>query len=215
MQPPPRSSEPADNGTKSGTDTRTPKLQRSDAARAKSRAHDEGLVQRAVAGDPQAFEELYERHRHAVYKVAHGMTRNVEDALDVVQETFVKAHKSLARFERRASIGTWLCQIAVHQAIDLGRRRKVRRAEPLEEKLVGGEGLSPRAEAQEQELRQALTKALDELSEKHRTVFVLYTVQGLSYKEIAEALGISIGTVMSRLFYARKNLQGLLAQFAR
>lgn len=181
----------------------------------RDRARGDDLVQRAVAGDPRAFEELYETYRHAVYKVAYGMTRNPEDAMDVVQDTFIKAHKSLARFERRASVGTWLCQIAVHQSIDLARRRKVRQADSLEEGLVGGDAPSPRTEAQGNELQEALTKALDQLSEKHRTVFVLYTVKGLSYKEIAEALNISIGTVMSRLFYARKNLQGLLAQFSR
>jgi len=180
-----------------------------------ARALDEDLVERVLAGDSSAFEELYERHRHAVYKVAYGMTRNAEDALDVVQETFVKAHKSLPRFERRAKVGTWLCQIAVHQAIDLGRRRKVRQADSLEEGLVKGKSANPRAGAQEHELREALDRALGQLSEKHRTVFVLYTVKGLSYKEIATAVGVSVGTVMSRLFYARKNLQGLLAEFAR
>lgn len=145
------------------------------------------------------------------------MTRNQDDAMDVVQDTFVKAHRSLARFERRASIGTWLCQIAAHQAIDLGRRRKVRRAETLEEGLVkgGAPGSAPAEKAQASELKAALDEALGELSEKHRMVFVLYTVKGLSYKEIASTLEISIGTVMSRLFYARKNLQRRLAEFAR
>ena len=176
-----------------------------DLGRAEARAQDKKLIERALAGDATAFEEIYERHRHAVYKVAYGMTRNAEDALDVVQDTFLKAHKSLARFERRAALRTWLCQIAVHQGIDLGRRKKVRRADSLEDGL---------AEARERELKSALQQALAQLSEKHRTVFVLYTVKGLSYKEIAEAVGCSVGTVMSRLFYARKNLQGLLAQFA-
>jgi len=183
--------------------------------RAKERAHDERLVARAIEGDQAAFEEIYERHRHAVYKVALGMLRNPEDALDVVQETFVKAHKSLARFERRASIGTWLCQIGLHQAIDLQRRRKVRKADALEEGRVAESGQpAPATLAEGSELQAALTKALAELSDKHRQVFVLYTVKGLSYKEIAEVVGISVGTVMSRLFYARKNLQGKLAQFA-
>ena len=183
--------------------------------RARERAHDERLVAKAIDGDQAAFEEIYERHRHAVYKVALGMLRNPDDALDVVQETFVKAHKSLARFERRASIGTWLCQIGLHQAIDLQRRRKVRKADPLEEGRVAESGQhSPNTLAEGSELQAALTKALDELSAKHRQVFVLYTVKGLSYKEIAEVVGISVGTVMSRLFYARKNLQGKLAQFA-
>lgn len=185
-------------------------------ARAKERAYDVDLVRRAKTGDRQAFEEIYERHRHKVLKVAYGMCRNQEDALDVVQDTFVKAHRSLTRFEGRASIGTWLCQIATHRAIDLARRRKVRKAESLEERLVAGEsreGGAP-ARAQAKELTEALATALGELSDKHRTVFVLYSQKGLSYKEIAQALEVSIGTVMSRLFYARKNLQQRLAEFA-
>ncbi len=161
-----------------------------------------------------------------MFKVAYGMTRNAEDALDIVQETFLKAHRSLARWERRAAVGTWLCQIAVHLAIDLARRRKVRQADPLDERLVdgdsaGGSGIkppegaqSPAAQASGRELEEALHQALGKLTEKHRTVFVLFAVRHLSYREIADTLGISIGTVMSRLFYARKNLQGLLAQFA-
>jgi RNA polymerase sigma-70 factor (ECF subfamily) len=219
-------------------------------------SEDEERVRRALAGDPQAFEELYTRYRPAVFKVAFGVTGNVEDALDVTQETFLKAHRSLELFEGRASVLTWLCQIAIHRAIDLERRKKVRRAVGLEDYMtpagakrpsgthaakVGGvpdpdatpaqpprtiaspkapasmgpqQELDPAIMASGNELKTALDKALSELSEKHRAVFLLYTVKGLSYKEIADSLSISIGTVMSRLFYARKNLQGLLAEFA-
>lgn len=207
-------------------------------------SEDQDLLRRALAGDPSAFEGLYEKYRPAVFKVAHGVTGNVEDALDVTQETFLKAHRSLERFEGRASVLTWLCQIAIHKAIDLTRRKKVRRAVELEDYMTPGgsqngvvrgpasatdeparggrlpDHLGPRQEhdpavlAAGNELKAALDKALSGLSEKHRTVFLLYTVKGLSYREIADALKISIGTVMSRLFYARKNLQGLLAEFA-
>jgi RNA polymerase sigma-70 factor, ECF subfamily len=229
-------------------------------------SEDSDRVRRAMAGDAQAFEELYTKYRPAVFKVAYGVTGNVEDALDVTQETFLKAHRSLELFEGRASVLTWLCQIAIHRAIDLQRRKKVRRAVGLEDYMTpagvkrpaggrhaGGappmaagaradaaqdpdatpaqpprmsqaarvpvsmgpqQELDPALMASGNELKTALDKALAELSEKHRTVFLLYTVKGLSYKEIADALSISIGTVMSRLFYARKNLQGLLAEFA-
>lgn len=179
------------------------------------RAADAERLARAIEGDQRAFQDLYERHRRAVFKVAYGLTRNVEDALDVVQETFIKAHKSIHRFERRASVGTWLCQIAVHQAIDMGRRRKVRQAEQLDEMRQAGGQLGPAAQASERELTQALEKALAQLSDKHRAVFVLAAIKGLSYKEIAQAVGCSLGTVMSRLFYARKRLQGLLAEYAK
>lgn len=178
---------------------------------------DQELLARAQQGDTQAFLDLYERHRRAVYRVAHGLTHDIEDAMDVVQETFIKAHKSIGRFERRAGIGTWLCQIAVHQAIDLCRKRKVRQSEPLDGvgREVAGRERSPDSHARERELSEAVGKALMKLSDKHRTVFVLHVVKGMPYKEIAETLGCSVGTVMSRLFYARRHLQGLLAPYAR
>ena len=177
---------------------------------------DQELLTRAQQGDTQAFLDLYERHRRAVYRVAYGLTHDIEDAMDVVQETFIKAHKSIARFERRAGIGTWLCQIAVHQSIDLCRKRKVRQSEPLDvTREVAGRERTPDSHAREHELSEAVGKALMKLSDKHRTVFVLHVVKGMPYKEIAETLGCSVGTVMSRLFYARRHLQGLLAPFAR
>jgi RNA polymerase sigma-70 factor (ECF subfamily) len=186
---------------------------------------DGDLVRRVRSGDARAFETLYLKYRPAVFKMAHGITGNLEDALDVTQETFLKAHGSFELFEGRASILTWLCQIAIHRAIDTERRKKVRRSVELQDYMGPGcarsaDGLArpvapdPQALACGNELRAALAHALSGLSEKHRTVFMLYTVKGLSYKEIARALGISVGTVMSRLFYARKNLQGLLAEFA-
>jgi RNA polymerase sigma-70 factor (ECF subfamily) len=221
---------------------------RGDAAAAPSpeatSAGDLERVRRARAGDATAFEELYRQYRPAVFKVAHGVTGNVEDSLDVTQETFLKAHRSLELFEGRASVLTWLCQIAIHQAIDLGRRKKIRRAVELDDymrpmgashssshaRAPGDEAVSrparlpdhlgPREEldpvvlASGNELKDALHKALAGLSEKHREVFLLYTLKGLSYQEIADSLEVSIGTVMSRLFYARKNLQGLLAEFS-
>jgi RNA polymerase sigma-70 factor (ECF subfamily) len=174
------------------------------------------LLGRAQAGDTQAFVDLYERHRRAVYRVAYGLTHDLEDAMDVVQETFIKAHKSIGRFERRAGVGTWLCQIAVHQSIDMCRKRKVRHAEPLEGvREVAGRERGPESHAREHELSEAVGKALMKLSDKHRAVFVLHVVKGMPYKEIAETLGCSLGTVMSRLFYARRHLQGLLAPYSR
>src|SRR5579871_2054143 len=100
------------------------------------RAADGERVKRALQGDGRAFEEIYTEYRPAVFKVAYGVTGNVEDALDVTQETFLKAHRSLELFEGRASVLTWLCQIAIHRAIDLGRRKKVRRAVELEDYMT-------------------------------------------------------------------------------
>ncbi len=199
---------------------------------------DEACVVRALAGDARAFEELYERHRQTVYWVALKVVKNEEDALDVVQDAFIKAWERLSQFERRSSPRTWLCQIALNGAIDRTRRKKVRKATGLEDYMTGAEasrsgtglahagtlradgaGGGPRPEldpsliAQGDELRAALDGALAVLSAKHRDVFELYTAKGLSYREIAKILGVQLGTVMSRLFYARKRLQEMLADF--
>lgn len=190
------------------------------------REQDYALVEAFKAGDEDAFARLYERTHEKVYRVAFKILRNHDDALDIAQDTFVTAHRSLKSFERRAKVSTWLCQIAVHRAIDLTRKRKRRNSESTEyqaatnaSKLNRGEVLDvapadPIRQAVGGELEERLADALAQLGEKHRSVFVLYTLEGLSYKGIAEELEISIGTVMSRLFYARRKLQGLLAAFA-
>jgi RNA polymerase sigma-70 factor, ECF subfamily len=185
---------------------------------------DSELVARFKHGDEAAFGLLYERHRAVVYRVAHRILRNEEDSLDIVQEAFLSAHRALRGFEGRAKLSTWLCQIAVNRAIDRCRKKRARGLESYEShaadsKLTrgragGSEPNDPVAKAMTEELSSRLTEALETLSDKHREVFVLYTLQGLSYRDIATELEVSMGTVMSRLFYARKCLQGLLAGFA-
>lgn len=191
------------------------------------RQYDYDLVERFKSGDADAFSELYERHKDKVFRVAHRIVQNREDGLDLVQETFVTAHRALHKFERRASVSTWLCQIAVHRAIDQTRKRKLRSSEALgyqtatpSAKVTRGmvasdEPYDPVSAATGAELEDRLQVALDSLTEKHRTVFLLYTLRGLAYKEIARELDISIGTVMSRLYYARQKLQALLVDFAQ
>ncbi|MDF1665678.1 MAG: RNA polymerase sigma factor [Planctomycetota bacterium] len=191
------------------------------------RTYDYGLVDRFKAGDQDAFSELYERHRETVYRVAFKVVLNKDDALDIVQETFITAHRALHKFEQRAAVSTWLCQIGVHRAIDLTRRRKHRSSEATEyqaataaSKLTRGtttdaEPYDPVAAATNTELQHRLSTALSQVGEKHRDVFFLYSLKGMSYKEISDQLDISIGTVMSRLFYARKKLQTLLADFVK
>jgi RNA polymerase sigma-70 factor, ECF subfamily len=191
------------------------------------KTYDYALVDRFRKGDQDAFSELYERLRETVYRVAFKIVTNKEDALDIVQETFITAHKALHKFEQRAAVSTWLCQIAVHRAIDLTRRRKSRSSEATEyqtatsaSKLSRGTTLStephdPVAAALNTELENRLAIALAEVGEKHRDVFILYATKGLTYQEISAELDISIGTVMSRLFYARKKLQSLLADFVK
>jgi len=182
------------------------------------------LAERAGGGDEGAFEEIFRRYRDAVYRVAFSFTGNQEDALDAVQETFIKAYRALGRYRGESGLYAWLRRIAVNCCIDRSRARGPIRNLPLEDGLLaagpaaagrgggwsggggGGAGVDPGAEAELNELREDLAKAVAELSESHRAVFVLHMVEGLSYNEIADAVGCSIGTVMSRLFYARRKL---------
>ena len=190
------------------------------AAQRESRAEDQGLVERARKGDNAAFALLFEKYREKVFRVSFGYLHDKEEALDITQEAFIKAFKSLAGFEGKSGFYTWLTQIAINLAIDARRKRARRKVVALEDYMDPREKLggsappqSPEARVAEKELRERYFEALEQISEKHRTVFLLHTVEGMAYKEIAEALEISIGTVMSRLHYARKHLQDLLGEY--
>jgi RNA polymerase sigma-70 factor (ECF subfamily) len=181
---------------------------------------DETLVARALRGEKGAFRELFDRHRSGAYRVAYRFVGNHEDALDVVQESFVKVYRSLGAFERRSQFKTWLMRIVTNTALDLRRSRGSSSATPLSDEIVEtlGEESQPERridtpieKMEYGELREALNRALARLSDAHRTVFVLHAEEGLTYREIAEIAGISEGTVMSRLFHARKNLQKILS----
>jgi RNA polymerase sigma-70 factor (ECF subfamily) len=171
-----------------------------------------------VQGDRQAHDEVFERYREPAYRVAYRLLGNTEDALDAVQEGFVKAFRNARSFERRCSFKTWLLRIVSNAALDLGRLRRRRdelTAAAMERVAAEGaltpEHLDPSREAEEAELRGAVSDALALLPESQRRTFVLHVDGGLSYREVADAMGISIGTVMSRLFYARQKLKGILA----
>jgi RNA polymerase sigma-70 factor, ECF subfamily len=187
---------------------------------------DLALVDAARAGDASAFEALVVRFQRKVYVVALGIVRDPDQAWDVSQEAFVRVHGHLAEFKGDSSFQTWVMRIASHLAIDsLRRERKGRRdqledvrEEALEE---GGEGIlstslgvDPSANLLRRELAGHMEAALDGLPEIHRTILVLREVEGLSYEDLAERLGIQKGTVMSRLFHARKKMQAALADYA-
>lgn len=151
--------------------------------------------------------------------MAYRLLGNTEDALDAVQDGFIKALTHLRGFEYRSSFKTWLLRVVSNAALDLGRQR--RRRDQLNDAateramLDGGmtpDHLDPCREAEESDLRRALAEALSQLPESQRRTFVLHVDGGLSYREVADAMGISIGTVMSRLFYARQKLKGMLAE---
>lgn len=189
-------------------------------------ADDLSLVSKARTGDQDAFRALVVRYQRKVYAVALGIVKDPDLAWDVAQEAFVRVHGSLATFEGKSAFSTWLFRIATHLAIDLVRKERTSRRETLDEVHDadledGGEGIlatslgnDPRANVLRRELAGKIQEALAGLSEKHRTILVLREVEGLSYEELAERLGIHKGTVMSRLFHARKNMQAALRRYA-
>jgi RNA polymerase sigma-70 factor, ECF subfamily len=175
---------------------------------------DEKKVLEFRAGSREALAELFRRYRRDVYEIAYRFTSNVDDALEVTQEVFMKLIESLETFRRGSRFFTWLYRIAVNQAIDHLRRRKRRAMVPLDEDAheSAGRGNDPVERAEQTEFTERLTRALEQLSQKHRTVIVLHSLENLSYREIAQIVGCSTGTVMSRLFYARKRLAEVLGE---
>jgi len=193
-----------------------------DSQRASTKAHgqdldDRDLVAAAQRGDRDAFRTLFERYHRRAYALAYGVVRHQDDALDVVQDAFIKAHKYLDKFEGNSSFYTWLYRIVMNLAIDhLRKHRRVKPVELDESKLEdGGEesllprilGGNPGRALMDKEIRGRIDQALSELSENHRSVLVMRELEGLSYEEMAAAMDCSKGTIMSRLFHARRNMQ--------
>jgi RNA polymerase sigma-70 factor (ECF subfamily) len=185
---------------------------------------DRALVASASQGDVAAYDQLVRRYQTRIYSLAYNMTSSKEDAEDMVQDVFVKAFSSLKSFRGTSSFYTWIYRIAINRTINFLKRRKKRQALSLNDVDEGVERdpsyvelsarESPVRDASLSELQEKLNKALLTLSEKHRTVVVLHDIQGLPHDEIALMTGCSEGTVRSRLFYARQQLQGELAEFA-
>ncbi len=173
------------------------------------------IIERARKGDAEAFGVLVERYQRRVANVALAVVHNQDDAIELAQETFVRAYENLSKFESRSSFSTWLYRIAANLAIDFWRREGrhvVLRGEDAENemrRLPSDRGDSFK-DASRKELSARLTAALEELTPEHRTVILLREVEGLSYDEISEVLQCPRGTVMSRLHYARNRLRELL-----
>jgi RNA polymerase sigma-70 factor (ECF subfamily) len=175
---------------------------------------DETLVDQARDGIPSAREELFRRHFPVAQRVAYRLLGNEHDALDAVQDAFLKAVLHLVDFDGRSAFQTWLMRIVHNSALDIGRKRKRRNTLHLDETLVEPAGAvlldDPAARLHNEELRRAINTALDQLSPPIRATFVLFEETGLSYQEISEVLNVPKGTVMSRLHYARQKLQSYL-----
>lgn len=179
-------------------------------------ATDERLIEQARAGDPSARDELFRRHFLVAYRVARRLLGHDQDALDAVQDGFLKAVRRLADFDGRCAFRTWLLRVVTNAAFDLGRRRRRRPAASLDEANAEShphalDDADPSRHLQNQELRRRLDAALNRLSPAIRATFVLFAEAGLSYKEIADAQNVPLGTVMSRLHFARQKLQRTLS----
>lgn len=192
--------------------------------KAHSAQDDETLVRAAQRGNMAAFEELVARHRDKVFARAYSMMRNEEDAIDLSQEAWVKAWQRLKQFQRESSFSTWITRIVINLCLDQLRRQKRQRAESIEamEEESGGVErqmpvvtVNPTERLERAELRARIDRALNQLSESHRTVLVLHEFEQMEYKLIAKTMGCSIGTVMSRLFYARRKMAVLLAELKK
>ena len=190
----------------------------------KSACSDVDLVGWAQKGDMTAFEELVGRHRDKIYARAYSMMRNEDEALDLSQEAWVKGWQRLVQFQGDSSFVTWMTRIVINLCLDQLRKQKRQRAESIEamEEESGGVERhmpvitpNPTEGLERAELRARIDRALGQLSHEHRTVLVLHEFEDLEYKEIAKRMGCSIGTVMSRLFYARRRMASLLVALKR
>ncbi len=189
-----------------------------------SSADDATLVRAAQKGDMAAFEELVNRHRDKIYARAFSMMRNEEEAVDLSQEAWVKGWQRLKQFQGESSFITWMTRIVINLCLDHLRRQKRHRADSIEamEEDAGGVErqmpvvtVNPTAGLERAELRRKIDAALGQLSAEHRTVLVLHEFEEMEYKEIAKAMNCSIGTIMSRLFYARRKMAALLADLKK
>jgi RNA polymerase sigma-70 factor (ECF subfamily) len=183
------------------------------------------LVKRARQGDLGAYDELVRRYQERIYATIYHMTANHEDANDLAQEAFIKAYHALKSFKGGSSFYTWVYRIAVNKTINFLKQRKNKAHMSLDDLDFNAEhdpdlvalisDKTPRREINLAELHEKLNTAMQKLSEPHRLVVTWHDVQGLSHEEIAEIMGCNIGTVRSRLFYARQQLQAYLSDYLK
>ena len=183
------------------------------------------LVARAREGDLGAYDDLVRRYQERIYATVYHMTSNHEDANDLAQEAFIKAFQALKSFKGGSSFYTWVYRIAVNKTINFLKQRNNRTQMSLDDIDFHAEhdpdlvalisDKTPRRDLNLTELQEKLNAAMQKLSESHRLVVTLHDIQGLSHEEIAKIMGCNIGTVRSRLFYARQQLQGYLSDYLK
>lgn len=183
------------------------------------------LVRRALRGDLVAYDDLVRRYQERIYATVYHMTANHEDANDLAQEAFIKAYQALKSFKGGSSFYTWVYRIAVNKTLNFLKQRKNRAQMSLDDLDFNAEhhpdlvalisDKTPRRDAGLAELQEKLNAAMQRLSEPHRLVVTLHDVQGLSHEESAKIMGCNIGTVRSRLFYARQQLQAYLSDYLK
>ncbi|HWD19650.1 MAG TPA: sigma-70 family RNA polymerase sigma factor [Verrucomicrobiae bacterium] len=186
---------------------------------------DLALVERARHEDVAAYDELVRRFQERIYATVYHMTSNHEDTNDLVQDTFVKAYRALKSFKGDSSFYTWIYRIAVNKTINFLKQRKNRVQMSLNDLDFNAENdpdlvalvsdKTPRRDLNLSELQEKLNEAMQKLSEHHRMVVTLHDVQGLSHEEIGAIMECNVGTVRSRLFYARQQLQALLSDYLK
>ncbi len=190
-----------------------------------NRVEEDAMVRRAQKGDLAAYDELVRRYQQRIYATVYHMTSNHEDANDLAQEAFIKAYQALKTFKGGSSFYTWVYRIAVNKTLNFLKQRKNRMAMSLIDLDFSAENdpdlvaliseKTPRRDAVLSELQQKLNEAMQKLSEPHRLVVTLHDVQGLAHEAIAEIMECNVGTVRSRLFYARQQLQGYLVDYLK
>ncbi|MDQ8190180.1 sigma-70 family RNA polymerase sigma factor [Roseibacillus persicicus] len=184
---------------------------------------DQELVERAQAGDTRAFDELIVKYSPKLYGLIYNMTSNKDDTNDLMQDVFAKAFRSLGRFQGKSTFYTWIYAIGTNMTLNFLKKRKRRMASSLDEVDSGIQNdpafidytnrANPRKQSDVHSLQEKLNDALQALSKDHRAVVTMFDIQGIPHAEISRILGVSEGTVRSRLFYAHRQLQGHLEEF--
>ncbi len=172
---------------------------------------DTELVRLCQDGDMVAFEQLFHRHQERVHSVASRMMNNPEDALDMTQEIFLRAYQKIGKFRFTSAFSTWLYKLATNLCIDeLRKRKRTPNTAPLEEAISKADGNTPEEDAILSDRQSQVWQAIDSMKENERAAIVLRDIEGLSYKEIAEVFGCSLGRVKSRIHEARQKLKTIL-----